>query len=116
VFIVLALIYIPLIIIVLLSFNGQTLRGNINLNFGVPSVVNYINLFSDDDFLNALFNSLIIGAIVTPVTIIIATITCFGIWRSKPFRTKSVLLASNLTIVNPEAITGVSLFLLFSAT
>jgi spermidine/putrescine transport system permease protein len=79
VFIVLAVIYIPLIIIVLLSFNGQTLRGNINLNFGVPSIVNYIELFKDDDFLNGLFNSLLIGVIVTPITIIIATLTCFGI-------------------------------------
>jgi spermidine/putrescine transport system permease protein len=79
IFIILAAIYIPLIIIVLLSFNGQTARGNINLNFGVPSMIDYVKLFQNDEFLNALFNSIIIGVIVTPVTVIIATITCFGI-------------------------------------
>jgi spermidine/putrescine transport system permease protein len=79
IFIILAMIYIPLIIIVLLSFNGQTARGNINLNFGVPSVIDYVKLFQNDEFLNALFNSLLIGVIVTPITVIIATITCFGI-------------------------------------
>jgi spermidine/putrescine transport system permease protein len=44
IFLVLALIYVPLIFIVMLSFNEPTARGNIDLNFGTPTFVNYLNL------------------------------------------------------------------------
>ncbi|MCQ3915354.1 MAG: hypothetical protein MJ195_01015 [Mycoplasmoidaceae bacterium] len=74
-----AIIYIPLIVIILLSFNGQTDRGNIILNFDVPTAINYLELFKNNDFLNALLNSVIISVIVVPISLIIAVITCFGI-------------------------------------
>jgi len=79
IFIVLAAIYIPLIFIILLSFNGQTSRGNIDVNFGTPDVTNYLTLFADDEFVNALLNSLVLGVCVTPISSLIAVFTCFGI-------------------------------------
>ncbi len=47
---------------------------------------------------------------------IVATLTCFGIWKARAAQTKGVLLASNLTVVTPDAITGISLLVLFSVT
>jgi spermidine/putrescine transport system permease protein len=79
IYIILFLIYVPLVVIILLSFNGQTTRGNIELNFGVPTVVNYIELFKNDEFINALLNSVILSVCVVPVTVMIAIITCFGL-------------------------------------
>jgi spermidine/putrescine transport system permease protein len=73
------LIYIPLILIVLLSFNGQTDRENINLNFIDPSVENYLLLFQDSQFINALINTLLLALVVTPSVLIISVLTCFGI-------------------------------------
>ncbi|MDR2823135.1 MAG: ABC transporter permease [Mycoplasmataceae bacterium] len=116
IYIILFLIYVPLVVIILLSFNGQTTRGNIELNFGVPTVVNYIELFKNDEFINALLNSVILSVCVVPVTVMIAIITCFGLWKSKPYQLNSVMFATKLTIVNPEAITGISLALLFAST
>jgi spermidine/putrescine transport system permease protein len=75
---VLAIIYVPLIFIVLLSFNEPTARGNININFGTPTVVNYLNLWKDDEFLNGLFNSLLLSVIVVPISLLLAIVTCFG--------------------------------------
>ncbi|MCQ2957051.1 MAG: hypothetical protein MJ233_04450 [Mycoplasmoidaceae bacterium] len=49
------------------------------MNFGVPDIINYIELFKNNDFLNALLNSVIISVIVVPISLIIAVITCFGI-------------------------------------
>lgn len=115
IFIILAIIYIPLIIIIILSFNGQTDRGNIILNFGVPSVINYIQLFKDNDFLNALVNSLIISAIVVPISVLIAIITCFGIWNSKNKYVNTIIGASKVSIAIPEPITAISLALLFTS-
>jgi len=116
IYIVLALIYIPLIVIILLSFNGQTGKGNIRINFGVPTAINYIKLFKDNDFLNALANSAIISVIVVPISVIIATITCFGIWNSSNKYTATIVGMSKVSIAIPEPITAISLALLFSTT
>ncbi|MDR3257744.1 MAG: ABC transporter permease [Mycoplasmataceae bacterium] len=116
IFIVLAIIYVPLIFIVLLSFNEPTARGNININFGTPTMINYLNLWQDDEFLNGLFNSLLLSVIVVPISLLLAIVTCFGMWRAKPYQKKAVNFTTQLTIVNPEAITGISLALLFSST
>lgn len=116
IFIVLACIYIPLIVIVLLSFNPATEKNNVNLNFGVPSFVNYLNLWTDDTFINALLNTLLLSIIVVPISIIFGIMTCYGLWKAR-LTTKSIFLnASRLSIINPEAITGISLLLLFSST
>ncbi|MDE6476905.1 MAG: hypothetical protein K2L48_01740 [Mycoplasmoidaceae bacterium] len=69
----------PLIFIVAISFNGQTDRGNINLNFGCPDVVNYLELFKNNEFVNGLLNSLLLSVIVAPVCVFFGVITCFGI-------------------------------------
>ena len=116
IFLILAVIYIPLIVIVLLSFNGQTDRGNIIMNFGVPDVINYIKLFKDNDFLNALVNSLIISVIVVPISVIIAVITCFGIWNAKNKYVNAIVGASKVSVAIPEPITAISLALLFTST
>lgn len=116
VFIVLILIYVPLIIVVLISFNPETDHGNINLNFGVPSIVNYLKLFTNDAFLNALSNSLILSLIVTPISLIIGVFTCYGLWKSKAVTKNFVLNISRFSIMTPEVITGISLVLLFSST
>lgn len=114
--IILALIYVPLIVVILLSFNGQTDRGNVVMNFGVPQIINYIELFKDNDFLNALVNSLIISVIVVPISVLIAVITCFGIWNSKNRYVNTIMGASKVSVAIPEPITAISLALLFSST
>lgn len=116
IFLILAIIYIPLIVIILLSFNGQTDRGNIVMNFGVPDVINYIQLFKDNDFLNALLNSVIISVIVVPISVLIAVITCFGIWNSKNRYVNAIVGSSKVSIAIPEPITAISLALSFSST
>jgi spermidine/putrescine transport system permease protein len=80
IYIFLAAIYLPLILVVILSFGGQTTRGNINYGFeGDATFANYPELFKDNAFTNALVGSLLLGLVTTPIVIIIATITCFGI-------------------------------------
>jgi spermidine/putrescine transport system permease protein len=72
------LIYVPLIFIIILSFNGQTDRGNINLNFNTPTTINYFALFQDNEFINAILNSILLSAVVVPLAMIIAIMTTFG--------------------------------------
>ena len=116
IFIVLAIIYIPLIIIILLSFNGQTEKGNVVINFDIPTAENYIELFKNNEFLNALANSAIISVIVVPISVIIAIITCFGIWNARNSYINSIMGMSKVSVAMPEPITAISLALLFSTT
>ena len=113
---VLLAIYVPLVLIILISFNGETSRGNIKLNFDVPTFVNYINLFQNDQFINALLNSLLLCVIVTPFSLLFGVLTCYGLWKSKKTTKNFVLNVSRFSIMSPEVITGISLVLLFSAT
>ena len=116
IFIVLAIIYIPLIMVVLISFNPQTDKGNINLNFGILNGINYLKLFENNTFINALLNTLLLSVLVTPVSVLIGIMACYGIWKSKSTTKNFVLGTARLSMLNPDAITGISLLLLFSST
>lgn len=116
IYIILLLIYIPLIFIVVLSFNGESAKGNIILDFDNPSGNNYIQLFKNDDFLNSFFNSLFVALAVTPISLVIAISTCFGLWYSKNKkvnRTINNMVTANIAI--PDIILGISLTLLFTS-
>lgn len=119
IYIILALIYVPLIFIVVLSFTGQSVKGNILTNFANGFTgENWDKLFSDqssDGFLVNLSHSLSVAALVTPVSVIIGLLTAFGMWCSKSKIQKFVKTASSLNISIPDIISGISLSLLFAA-
>ncbi|ALA29935.1 ABC transporter permease [Mycoplasmoides pneumoniae] len=119
--IVLVLIYLPLIIVVLVSFNGSSTRGNIVLDFG--NVLNpnpdaksaYLRL-GEADFAIPLLNSVIIGLITVIVSIPIAIMTAFALLRSRQWLNKTVFGIANFSLATPDIITGISLVLLFANT
>lgn len=113
--ILLLVIYIPLITLVIWSFAGASDKGNITTEFE-GGLDGYIQLFSDNSFLNGLFNTFIIMGIVTPISVFIATITCFSAWNNKRSVVKITNGISRISLVNPEIITGISLTLLFAST
>ncbi len=114
--IILSIIYLPLIMVVFLSFTNPSIKGNLNLNFDFNNGQNWLSLFHDDQFLNALFNTFVIIVFTVPFSTCIAVITCFGIWNAKNFYKNSVMGVTKLNMVIPDLITGISLALLFSIT
>lgn len=119
IYILLSLIYIPLIFIVVLSFNGQSEKGNIILDFTNNSLTgkNWNSLFSDtssDGFLANLLNSVLVALLVTPISVIIGVFTAFGMWNSKQKMRNIIRSASSLNISIPDIIAGISLSLLFT--
>lgn len=120
IFLILIIIYLPLLIVVLISFNGSTSKGNINLIFGVPESgaggSAYDQLLEDGSFSQALLNSFIVALVSTPVSVIIATMTAFAIWNNKKFYNKASIAISSISISTPEVIAGLSLMILFAAT
>lgn len=120
VWILLVIIYLPLFVVILISFNGTTQRDNMNLVFGVPDTTNedsaYAQLATDPSFVPALVNSLIVGAISTPIATLIATLAAFGVWRGKQSYTRLIVGTSAMSIATPEIITALSLVALFTST
>lgn len=116
IFIIIALIYIPLIVVVLLSFTKPSIKGNVTNGFDWNDGSNFIELFKNSQFTNALLNTFIVTIFVVPISVIIATITCFGIWHSRKIYKNSILITSKTNIVIPDVITGICLALLFSIT
>lgn len=117
IFFIIGIIYIPLLVVVFLAFTDPSIKGNVKFEaFQWNQGQNFLHLFHNNEFLNALANTAIIVAFVVPISTIIATITCFGIWNAKQVYQGSVLGASKVNIVIPDIITGISLALLFSVT
>lgn len=114
--VIIALTYIPLIIVVILSFTEPSSKGNLNLGFNFNGGANWLSLFKNSEFINAISNTAIIVALTVPISTIIATVTCFGIWNAKQVYSASVIGASKFDMVVPDVITGIGLALLFSIT
>lgn len=116
IFIIVAATYIPLIIVIILSFTTPSDKGNLNLGFNFNNGENWLTLFKNNEFTNALVNTIIIIVITVPISTIIATITCFGIWNSKQFYVNTVMTTSKANMLIPDVIAGIGLAILFSIT
>lgn len=108
---VLAFLYIPLIVLVVFSFNTSK-RNIVWKGFTLDW---YAKVFENDSLRTALGNSLLIAIVVTVVSVILGTLAAFVLWRFK-FPLKGLLDSGlNLPIVVPEICMGVGVLMFFSA-
>ncbi|WP_462217075.1 ABC transporter permease [Mycoplasmoides genitalium] len=120
-FLLITLIYLPLLIVVLVSLNGSSSRGNTVLDFG--NVLNpnpdsksaYLRL-GETDFATPLINSIIIGVITVLVSVPIAVISAFALLRTRNALKKTIFGITNFSLATPDIITAISLVLLFANT
>ncbi len=110
---ILLLLYAPLIFIAVSSFTESKVLGN----WTGFSTKLYQNLFSggmaDSGLMNAVYNTLIIALIASFVATLLGTLAAIGIFHSHGRGKNMVMFLNNIPMVNPDVITGVSLFLLF---
>ncbi len=102
-------LYIPMIVLVVASFN----TGKDITNFEGFTLNRYVELFQDDHLLNLLRNSLLISVLSTFVATTFGTVAALGIHNLKPKMRKVVMSLTNIPMTNPDIVTGVSLSLLF---
>ena len=107
---VFALLYAPIVIMMVFSFNeGQSLAV-----FSGFSLKWYKELFMDETARTALINTLILAVLSSLISTVIGTLAALGIdrMRSKPLKS-SVMMITQLPMVNPDIVTGISLMLVF---
>ena len=102
-------LYSPIAVLIIFSFNNSKNRTV----FSGFTIKWYKLLFQDKEILIALFNTFIIALISAIIATIIGTVAAITINNSKKWYNKILLNLSNLPMINPEIVTGVSLMLLF---
>lgn len=103
-------LYLPIFMLIVLSFNGSNSTSVMN---GV-SIKWYIELFRDEVTIKALYNSLILAVSSAVVSTVIGTMAAVGIDKMKKGLWKTtVTTVTDIPMMNPEIVTGVSMMLLF---
>lgn len=109
----LALLYAPILIIMIFSFTEAKVLGN----WTGFSLKLYSSLFSGGmhhSLMSAIVNTFVIALIAASVSTVLGSIAAIGIFNMRNPYSKSVInFTNNIPIMNPDIITGVSLFLLF---
>ena len=110
--IIFAILYIPILTLILFSFNNSESTAN----FTGFSFDWYIKLFQDEAAFIALRNTLILTVSSALLSTIIGTAAAEGIYkmRKKWFK-KVVTSVTNVPMMNPDIVTGVSFMLFFAA-
>ena len=110
IFIIFAILYAPILVVVLFSFNES---GNLSAFTGFTFYW-YEELFKDGEALEALINSLILAVSSSILATILGTFAAFSIAHSKnKYYQKTMKSITNIPMMNPDIVTGVSLMLLF---
>ena len=108
--IIFLLLYAPILVVILFSFNSS----NSLSSFTGFSTKWYQELFRDGEALSALKNSLILAVSSSLLATVLGTLASFGIARAKSKRYQMMLEGvSNIPMMNPDIVTGVSMMLLF---
>lgn len=114
IWILLVVLYAPLIFIAVFSFTEAKALGN----WTGFSTELYRSLFTGgmqggSSLLAAVKNTLIIAVIAACVATLLGTIAAIGIYNLRGRKRQAIQFLNNIPMINPDIITGVSLFLLF---
>ena len=108
--IVLLFLYLPIVMLMVLSFNASN-STSVMSGFSIKW---YIELFRDQATIQAFYNTLILAVLSAVTATFIGTLAAVGINKMKKgFVKTSVLSVTNIPMMNPEIVTGVSMMLLF---
>ena len=108
----LAMLYAPILIIAIFSFTEAKVLGN----WTGFSTKLYTSLFSGGvhhSLLSAIENTLIIAIVAAALSTILGSIAAIGIHNLYGRKKAVINTLNNIPMLNPDIITGISLFLLF---
>lgn len=106
------LLYIPIAVLIVFSFN----EAGTLAEFSGFSLVWYEELFNDKEALSSLFNSLVLAVTSSVIATVIATFGALGLHHMRNRYIKGAINSvTNIPMMNPDIVTGVSMMLLFVA-
>ncbi len=103
-------LYAPIAVLILFSFNS----GRSTAIFEGFSLYWYKELFNDAATLTAFKNSMIVAVVSSVISTVMGTAAATAIYNYKnKFLKSSVMTVTNIPMMNPEIVTGISMMLLF---
>ncbi len=104
-----AFLYLPIVVLIILSFN----RSNTRVNWKGFTLDWYVRCFQNENIMSAFATTLEITFIAAILATIIGTLAALGISAMKK-RGKTIFLgATNIPLLNADIVTGISMMLLF---
>ena len=106
---IVTLLYAPIVTLIVLSFNSSKTRSK----WGGFTTKWYVELFKNEQIMQALYNTLVIALLSALIAVIIGTMASLGIDKMRK-RSRTVFLGvTNIPMLNGDIVTGISLMLLF---
>lgn len=107
---VMVFLYAPIAVMVVYSFNASRSTSV----FGGFSLKWYAELLNDSSTIEALENTLVLAVLSSVIATILGTLSAVGIFSMKKKWTKTAAMTvTNIPMMNPDIVTGISLMLLF---
>ncbi len=106
---VMLFLYAPIFVLIVFSFNttkSHTILSGFTFDW-------YIRLFNNRLIMSSLLNTIIVAVAASVCSTILGTAAAIGINNMKKLPRTVVMNVTNMPIINPEIVTGVSLMLLF---
>lgn len=107
---VLLFLYVPIFVLIVFSFN-ESKSSSVFSGFTLDW---YKRLFNNRIIISSLVNTIIIAVAASIISTILGTLAAIGINSMRRVPKTVVMNITNMPIINPEIVTGVSLMLLFS--
>lgn len=108
-FAVFTFLYIPILVLIVFSFNASKSRS-VWTGFTLDW---YYRLFHNEQIMTSLFNTVIVAIFSSVLATLLGTSAAIGIYRMRKVPRAIVMNITYIPVINPEIITGVSLMLLF---
>lgn len=108
---IIAFLYAPILILILLSFNSSKSRSK----WGGFTLHWYRELFRNEDIMHALYTTLIIALASALIAAVIGTAAAIAINSMKRTPRTILLAITNIPMLNADIVTGISLMLIFVA-
>ena len=108
-FLIFVFLYAPIFVLMAFSFNDSKSR----VVWSGFTFKWYHQLFENQDILSAFYNTLIIASVSALLATVFGTVASVGIIKCKKWQRNTIMNITNLPMINPEIVTGVSLMILF---
>ena len=110
----LIVLYAPIALIAVFSFTKSKILGNWT-GFSLDLYANLFTGQADAGLNSAIWYTVVIALVAAVSSTILGTLAAIGIYNMRARQRKIVSLMNSVPMINPDIITGISLFLLFVA-
>ncbi len=107
--VVFLVMYAPILVLIFFSFNA----GSSTSTFEGFSLRWYGALFQNEYVMQSLYNTLILASLSAVISTVLGTAAAVGISKYKRWQRSAINTVTNIPMMNPDIVTGVSMLLLF---